>query len=303
VTGRIRIINFLYLLLLLTAGLSCKKGNSPPSVPTNPFPNDGAEDIEEYITLSWKSTDPDDDLLYYDVWLGEDSIMQVLAENITSTFFITDKLEKGSVYKWRIDARDDYGNVTEGQVWTFTTKEEIIQRGTVLDNRDGTTYHTIKYGNQWWMVQNLNYNIPGNSWCFGNNDGYCNKFGKLYTWEAALQACPAGWRLPSDYDWFIIVDYLGGWEMAGAKMKQEGIENWQPPNDGATNSSNFTALPGGYRYFDGNFDLFGKFAYFWTSTAEDANNAWAMYLYYRQVEIDKNFYSKSYGFSVRCVED
>ena len=153
------------------------------------------------------------------------------------------------------------------------------------------------------MAANINYETNSGSWCYNDNPSLCATMGRLYDWDSARNACPEGWHLPSDIDWLILSNYLGGKEIAGGKLKQENIISWQPPNTGATNSSGFTALPGGYRYSGFDFALYGRYAYFWTSSSEDINNSWAYFLYYRQSNIDRNFYSKSYGFSVRCIKD
>ena len=182
-------------------------------------------------------------------------------------------------------------------------KKIVLERGTLIDYRDGQFYTTIKIGEQLWIAENLNYETGSGSWCYNNTSSFCKKMGRLYDWDAAKIACPDGWHLPSDYDWFILTNHLGGREVAGGKLKQDSLLVWQSPNTGATNSSGFTALPAGYRYSEFEFNLYGRFTYFWTSTSEDINNSWAYYLYYRQREINRNFYNKTYGFSVRCIED
>ncbi|MFC2097266.1 fibrobacter succinogenes major paralogous domain-containing protein [Bacteroidota bacterium] len=294
------LIIILLLFFLLNA---CKKTDSPPSVPSNPYPADGAVDLAEYLTFSWVCSDPDNDILRYEVYLGIDSFPELVDDNNTLGFYNTPELEKGLQYYWKIIAIDEKNNSSESPLWRFSTEDVIIQTENVTDERDGKIYKAILLGNQWWTAENMNFIIDDISWCFTDNTGYCDKLGRLYNWEAAQNACPKGWHLPSENDWFILANFLGGWEVAGAKMKEEGTNNWQPPNKGATNSSTFTALPGGYRFSDGYFDFYGRYAYFWTSTLEDVNNAWARYVYYRQIELDHNYYSKSYGFSVRCIKD
>jgi uncharacterized protein (TIGR02145 family) len=89
----------------------------------------------------------------------------------------------------------------------------------------------------------------------------------------------------------------------GAKLKETGTAHWLSPNTGATNTSGFTSLPNGFRIFDGGFNYTGNFAFFWTASGFDATNAWGRVQYYLLTGVYRQYYSKSYGFSVRCVMD
>jgi uncharacterized protein (TIGR02145 family) len=126
--------------------------------------------------------------------------------------------------------------------------------GEFTDSRDGQVYKWVKIGNQVWMAENLNYETP-NSWWYDNNSANGDIYGRLYTWAAAMNGesssnsvpsgvqgvCPDGWHLPSDAEWTVLTDYLGGESVAGGKMKEAGTVHWNSPNTGATNSSGFTA--------------------------------------------------------------
>ena len=74
-------------------------------------------------------------------------------------------------------------------------------------------------------------------------------YGVLYNWPAVMTEaiCPSGWHIPSDAEFTQLTDFLGGEGVAGGKMKEAGYDHWNSPNTGATNSSGFTGLPGGYR--------------------------------------------------------
>lgn len=171
------------------------------------------------------------------------------------------------------------------------------------DPRDNQVYPTVQIGDQCWMQKNMNYET-GNSWCYANNSSNCNTYGRLYDWETALKVCPNGWHLPSDAEWQKLVDFLGGKDVAGGKMKETGTSHWESPNKGATNSSGFAALPGGYRGANGHFDYLTSYAQFWPSTEYSSKYAWARNLNYFDENVFRSYnYSKATGFSCRCLKN
>ena len=139
-------------------------------------------------------------------------------------------------------------------------------------------------------------------------------YGVLYNWPAALQACPAGWHLPSDAEWKILEMYLGmsqaqadnaGWRGTneGGKLKESGTSHWISPNTGATNESGFTALPGGNRRSNGHFSSIGGSGDWWSATGYGADSAWSRYVHYGNGDVGRYDGSKGNGFSVRCLRD
>jgi uncharacterized protein (TIGR02145 family) len=138
--------------------------------------------------------------------------------------------------------------------------------GTFKDSRDGKTYKTVKVGGKTWMAENLNFAADGSK-CYENNAGNCEKYGRLYTWEAAKKACPAGWHLPSDAEWTALTDAVGGGSVAGTKLKSNS--GWANNGNG-TDEYGFAALPGGDGNSDGNFNDAGNIGYWWSSTEYDA---------------------------------
>ncbi len=191
---------------------------------------------------------------------------------------------------------------------------------------DGNVYHTVKIGTQTWMVENLKttryrngdtipnvtdntawYNLTTGAYCnHSNNASIATTYGRLYNWHAvndSRKIAPVGWHVPSDNDWIILVNYLGGSIVAGGKLKEAGTAHWNSPNSGANNSSGFTALPGGFRVQNGTFYGPGNEAYLWSATEADALNAKDFYLHYNGADAGHGNTDKENGLSVRCVKD
>jgi len=141
----------------------------------------------------------------------------------------------------------------------------------------------------------------------------CDKdvYGSLYTLAAATNGgsgniqgiCPDGWHIPTDEEWKELVSYLGGFPLAGGKLKETGTTHWYSPNTGATNLTGFTALPGGNRTHTGKFQSRGNSAMFWTATEYSSSYAYRRDLNYNEAQINREYLSKSRGQSVRCVRD
>lgn len=194
--------------------------------------------------------------------------------------------------------------------------------GIFRDLRDNNTYNFIKIDDQVWMQENLAYlpavsppALPSNYDPLYYVYGYqgtdvgeaiaktnYDVYGVLYNWPAAMEACPAGWHLPSDAEWGILATSLDNTSFGG-KLKEAGIAHWASPNAGATNESGFTALPGGYRHSSGSFVYKGTHGDFWTSSeSSDVVARWRGLLYDQQ-NLSYGAISKQNGFSVRCVMD
>lgn len=175
--------------------------------------------------------------------------------------------------------------------------------GELTDERDGRTYTTVTLGTQTWMSENLKYD-NGHGWIYDNDEEtYFEIYGYLYDYEQALEVCPEGWHLPSQAEWEALYEYLGGEDFAGGKMKEAGTAHWAEPNTGATNSSGFTALPGGTRYGASSHMDIGTGANFWSSTNDDGTWAYYVQLYHDEERVQNNTYHQYYGFSVRCLQD
>jgi uncharacterized protein (TIGR02145 family) len=198
------------------------------------------------------------------------------------------------------------------------SKDTEEEKKTVTDY-DGNVYNIIKIGDQEWMDRNLavtHYrngdpvtNALGTTeggWINYNNDPATGEiYGKLYNSLAVLDArglAPEGWHVATREDWVELIDLLGGFDVAGGKLKEVGTEHWDEPNAGATDEFGFKALPGGYA--SGSSYYLGRYAGFWTSTILDnsPNQTVMYYLYADNTTVEQDS-STPMGFSVRCVRD
>jgi uncharacterized protein (TIGR02145 family) len=206
-------------------------------------------------------------------------------------------------------------------------KEESNPSKTVTDI-DGNVYHTVTIGTQVWLVENLKttkYNdgssIPfikdAPSWFSLSASGYCwynnvvsgNKGnnGALYNWHAVNSGklCPTGWHVPTNEEWTVLTDFLGGETLAGGKLKEAHYSHWKNPNSGANNETGFTGLPAGYCDSQQDFSGLGEFCAWWSSSEDSTNSglAWYRGLYYYVSDVGKLSTFKNSGYSVRCLED
>jgi len=189
---------------------------------------------------------------------------------------------------------------------------------------DGYSYATVEIGDQCWFQENLRSEhylngdlIPGdqdgsiwNTASIGLQSYYNNDssnlaiYGRLYNWYAVDDArglCPTGWHVPTDGEWTVLTDFLGGSSVAGGKMKEAGTAHWNSPNTGADNSSGFTGLGSGYRWGNSSYNVL-SYDYFWSSSPS-GSNAWYRRLDYNSAGVYRDVYRWKDGFSVRCALD
>ncbi|MCL2219885.1 MAG: fibrobacter succinogenes major paralogous domain-containing protein [Chitinispirillia bacterium] len=176
------------------------------------------------------------------------------------------------------------------------------QGGSFTDARDGKTYRTVKIGDQTWMAENLNYKT-GKSVCYDNEESNCQKYGRLYNWDDAMKACPAGWRLSSSAEWTALTYFVGGREVAGTKLKSKTGWSTDKGYEAATDDYGFSALPGGYGDSGGNFNDADYYGYWWSATKFNAYRAWGRIMFYGIEGMDKYYADKPDLYSVRCVRD
>ncbi|MGA1977669.1 MAG: FISUMP domain-containing protein [Bacteroidales bacterium] len=201
-----------------------------------------------------------------------------------------------------------------------------VEKDYITDSRDGQQYKTVKIGSQVWMAENLRttslndgQTIPmvtdnaawsastSPAFCWYKNDevSYKPVYGALYNWYAVNtgRLCPEGWHVPTDAEWTALITYLGGESVAGGKLKETGRIHWISPNEGATNESGFTALPGGSRLGTGSFYFMVFSGLWWSATDSYSSLAWLRSMHYDQSSVRRSTYGKRSGFSVRCIKD
>ena len=175
--------------------------------------------------------------------------------------------------------------------------------GTNNCGKDGTagSCKTANIGGKTWMAENLN-RVPssGNSWCYENIEYNCQIFGRLYDWNTAKTVCPTGWHLPTRDEWRALVDSVGGYSVAGKKLKS--TSGWYNNGNG-TDQYGFSALPGGYRRSDGDFNGAGYYGDWWTATESSEGGAYGRSMGYGNGLVYENDNDESVGFSARCVQD
>lgn len=186
----------------------------------------------------------------------------------------------------------------------------------------------IKIGDMTWMKKNLNVSsyrngdpIPNvtdmarwdtlttGAYCYYDNDAatYASVYGKLYNWYAVNDPrglAPMGWHVASDKEWFRVADFLGGDKIAGLRMMEKGHAHWHGLDSIATNSSGFTALPGGYRDGSRGFTGVREWAFWWTSTKTEVPGGGIFRdLLFDESRLDGDGIEAYQGYSVRCVKD
>jgi uncharacterized protein (TIGR02145 family) len=243
-------------------------------------------------------------------------------------------LKGGKIYYVKAYATNKAGTGYGNEI-SFQTAPPKINFGDWItyDNvadRDSNIYRTVKIGEQTWMAENLRVlhyqdgspiqnitsleawkSLDVGAYCFADNDTL-NKdvYGALYNYYAVVdqrKICPAGWHVPSDAEWTILGNFLGGNSIAGMRMKEVGLAHWASPNSGAANQSGFTALPAGSRCLSINDDFVGKgyWGVWWSSTEQNPINKYAWYrtLSTFNINLESNYFWKFAGYSIRCVMD
>lgn len=230
-------------------------------------------------------------------------------------------LSPNTLYYVRAYAKNTEG-IGYGEIKTFTTYSNTVT------DVDGNVYKTATIGDQTWMAENLKTSRYNNyssitqitsktDWKDNTEGGFCyydfnssnnSVYGKLYNGIAVQNGnnvCPSGWHVPSKSDWQILANTLQGLSDAGGKLKEVGTTTWLSPNTAATNSSGFTARPGGKVDLNGNFTKIKSNGYWWSLSTDDSDYNKAYYIdlgaSYGLMNMGSDY--KNTGFSIRCVKD
>lgn len=228
---------------------------------------------------------------------------------------------------------DDNDGVINGMDFCSNTPPNTkvdIKGCTIIEDIEGNEYGTIIIGTQIWMSESLrttmynnrnviNHIIGDEEWKNTTEDAYCNydnntntyeDYGRLYNWKAATKnICPENWHLPSKEEWNILVEYLGGEDVAGEKLKETGNNHWFTPNeDFSTNESGFSARGSGSRFANGqNFQLDGlkRGSSFWTSNEDvnDNDKALIYLLSFSNKSVTQRTRDKKDGNAIRCIKN
>jgi uncharacterized protein (TIGR02145 family) len=195
-----------------------------------------------------------------------------------------------------------------------------------LSDYAGNVYNTVKIGTQIWMAENLktiyyndgtlipqippstsSWETPGYCWYKNDETTYKSDYGGLYNWYSVQtnKLCPTGWHVPTDNEFETLKTYLGGANYCAGKLKESGLNHWLAPNQGATNESGFTALPGGKVFATSSFNFLGTRGSWWSSTEYDVDPAWAdaFSIVYDKISSIETIGVKAYCYSIRCIKD
>ncbi len=175
-----------------------------------------------------------------------------------------------------------------------------ISYGEMTDDRDGQVYKTVVIGEQTWMAENLNLETA-NSYCYNDSTKYCDKYGRLYTWADALEACPADWHLPDSTESEKLLSTVGGEYVAGTNLKS--ISDWVENGNGGVDTYGFSAIPAGYKSKEGEYGGLSEYANFWLSAEYSSEKGRLMFFYYggRGGMIGYNYKNELY--SIRCLKN
>jgi len=209
----------------------------------------------------------------------------------------------------------------ESDATIYAQWAHIVHGGAVTYG--GETYQTVVIGAQTWFARNLNYNVEGSK-CYGQDgidvshngvslsdadvQANCEKYGRLYDWDAAQSACPVGWHLPSEAEWWTLIDYVGGVSVAGYELRSALSEGVYEHTKVGADDYGFSALPGGEGFMYGSelsYRWEGGIGVWWSSTeyANDKRLGVGWYAQFAEEEIKVQWWMKNTLGSVRCIKD
>jgi uncharacterized protein (TIGR02145 family) len=291
---------------------------------------------EAFITWNWNAVSGATGYRY-----NTSDDYQTSVDNGGSTSVTTGSLNCNSPYTLYIWAYSGTCHSSSALLSASTGLCPFVCGGQLTDLRDNKSYPTVQISNECWMAANLDYSsngsfVTGNQhqtnngvvekYCYDNNGANCAIYGGLYQWgemvnyyngasnstawspapSGDLQGiCPTGWHLPTKTEWDAMITFLGGAGVAGGKLKEAGLTHWASPNEGATNQSGFTSLPGGLKQAppDASFAIINSYSCHWVLTPISTWQAYMKRMDFNNSSVQEGNEDKSRGFSIRCLKD
>ena len=308
-------------ILLTPLLISCEKKETA----TLPAPPSNLEAIAvstSQIDLSWTDNSENETGFVIERKTGKQNYSSVATKGIDENTLSNSGLTENTNYSYRV-----YAVNSEHESGDYTNEVNVTTLEALkVTDVDGNDYPVVSIGTQFWMAENLKttklndetmiplvsedqewnrLTTPAYSWYNNDQSNYGEIYGALYNWYTVSTGnlCPSGWHVPTDAEWTTLINFLGGVEVAGGKLKEGSTAHWIAPNTGGSNESGFKALPGGYHNSTGSYNLNGAFGRWWTSTENDAQIALYRVMGYNTTAVDSRSNIKASGFSVRCVMD
>lgn len=297
--------------------------NVAPEAPQNVAPTPDYSTQSTKCLLEWTCTDPDQDILVFDVYFGAGDNLVLIASDVEGFSHLCLPLEFTNDYSWKVVAKDPYEHEVSSEVWHFSTWSPDYEMSQVRDPRDGKFYKTININGQLWMAENMNsgtmikasdggdyndgYQKDNNKqekYCYKDNEKNCDIYGALYQWDEgmgfseAIRAqgiCPTGWHVPDTDEWeqlrLYFEDKLG--KSAGENLIWGG-------------KSGFEMLFSGFLIFaERKFYDLGSAGYAWSSTINPEINhlSMARSLFDGKFDFQEDTFQRVSGLPVRCLKN
>lgn len=320
--------SILILSLLVIIFLGCSTPNDGNNSATNtvPLPPSnltGTTASTTQVNLSWTDNSTNETGFKIERKTDTENYTFIGMTSAEISTFNDNGLTPSTNYTYRI-----YSYNSAGISPTYSNEFTVKTNATTVTDIDGNVYQMVKICNQIWTKTNLNVSKYRNgdiipqvtdaatwsklgtgAWCYYENiTANGTTYGKLYNGWAINDPrglAPIGWHIPSDDEWEVLITCLGEKIVAGGKMKETGTMLWQNPNGSATNSSGFTAIPGGSRAgsADGQFINIGYVGNWWSSSIDGPFGLWVRNLTSSNGAVYRYSYGRNHGLSVRCIKD